>query len=90
MSAILNSRKYYINSANRISGTNQNFQIGIDIPPNSDFDSIAVVDASIPLTFYVVDFPYNKFTLQEGASSVSLLITLLLAETTMLIAFRRY
>lgn len=74
MSMILGSRKYYINSANRISGSNQNFEIDIVIPPESQYDSIAIVDASIPLTYYNVDAPYNKFTLVEGSNSVVITI----------------
>jgi hypothetical protein len=71
---ILSSRKYYINSADRISGTNQNFTIPIEIPTDSGFDSIAVIDCSIPLSYYVIDAPYNQFTLTEGASSVDVTI----------------
>lgn len=74
MSSILQSRKYYINSANRVSGSNQIFQYTLDIPPSSQYDSIAVCDVSIPLSFYVVDAPYNQFTLQEGTSLVSITI----------------
>lgn len=74
MSAILTSRKYYFNSADRISGSNQNYTIPIDIPTDSGFDHVAVIDASIPLSFYVIDAPYNKFTLTEGASSVTITI----------------
>jgi hypothetical protein len=75
MSSILSSRKYYINSVNRTSGSNQNFQIPIAIPPNSGYDHISVVDASIPLTYYNIDSPYNQFILKEGASQVTVTIT---------------
>jgi hypothetical protein len=74
MSSILSSQKYYINSADRIKGTNQAFEIGINIPIDSGFDSVAVIDASIPLSYYVIRQPYNVFTLNEGSSSVNITI----------------
>lgn len=74
MSMILDNRKYYINSKNRTSGTNQNFNIPFEIPSGSNYDSIAVIDASIPLSFYLIRPPYNDFVLIEDNISTSIVI----------------
>jgi hypothetical protein len=74
MSSILSSRMYYINSATRISGSNQAFTVPITIPADSEYDHIALIDCSIPLTYYNLDSPFNTFTLKEG--SLSVLITI--------------
>ena len=64
MSAI-RSQIYYINSENRVSGTSSNFSVPIDIPDMSGFDTVQVLQASIPLSFYLIRSPYNTFTLRE-------------------------
>jgi hypothetical protein len=64
MSAI-RSQIYYINSENRVSGTSSNFSVAIDIPDMSGFDTVQVLQATIPLSFYLIRSPYNTFTLRE-------------------------
>ena len=63
--SILNSRIYYINTENKASGTNSNFTYNIKMPVDSDFDSVCVLQASIPLSFYLVQDGVNTFTLRE-------------------------
>ena len=60
-----NSRIYYVNSESRLSGTNSRFAFPIQIPPNSGFDRVVVLQASIPLSYYLVQDGYNKFILIE-------------------------
>lgn len=59
-----------INSRSRISGTDSNFVYRLR-PRNPDFDRIVVLEAHIPKTYYLVQEPYNKFTLTEGVSAAT-------------------
>lgn len=61
-----NSRIYYINSARRESGTNSRFNYKIQIPENSGFDRVCVLQASIPISFYLVQDGFNTFSLTEN------------------------
>jgi len=66
------------NSKDRISGRNSNFQsIPVDLGNNS-FDSVALVQASIPKSFYNMPSGYNQFILTEydgvTTSSVTVII----------------
>ena len=63
--SVQSSRRYYVNSENRISGTSSNFTYTFDIPDGSNFDSCLVVDMSIPFTYYIVRTGNNFFTLRE-------------------------
>lgn len=63
------------NSKDRVSGTNSNFQsIPIDLGNNA-FDTICLIQASIPKSFYNIPSGYNKFTLQENATTATITIT---------------
>ena len=64
--SVQSSKRYYINSENRLSGTSSNFTYNIDIPDNSNFDSCLVVDISIPYSYYVIRAGHNFFTLREN------------------------
>jgi len=64
----------FINSNNRVSGTDANFQSApIDLGVNN-FDSVCVSQASIPRSFYNVPTLYNSFTLKEGLLTASVVI----------------
>lgn len=59
----------FISSNNRISGTNSDFQsMPIDLGLNK-YDSVCLVQASIPRSFYNIPLNFNQFTLKEGLSS---------------------
>jgi hypothetical protein len=63
------------NSKDRISGTNSNFNsVPIDLGQNQ-FDTVCLIQASIPKSFYNVPSGYNTFTLRENATSVTVTIT---------------
>jgi len=66
------------NSKDRISGRNSNFQsIPVDLG-NQSYDSVALVQASIPKSFYNMPSGYNTFTLREfdGVTTTSVTITI--------------
>jgi hypothetical protein len=61
----------YINSNQRSSGTDSNFQFSIpNFPVSKNFDSCCLLTAIIPKSFYTLPNGFNTFTLFEGASSV--------------------
>ncbi len=63
------------NSKDRIQGTNSSFlSAPVDLGNNA-FDSVCLVQASIPKSFYNVPSGYNTFTLQENAASVTITVT---------------
>jgi hypothetical protein len=73
--ALLHKSILYINSANRISGTDGQFSISL--PVNNylhEFDRVAVLAANIPKTFYQVQAGFNTFTLIEGASNITVTV----------------
>ena len=65
---------YYINSADRLAGTTENFTYELNIPSGSSYDSVSVIQANIPVSYYLVQSGFNTFTLQEGVTSVTVTI----------------
>ncbi len=62
------------NSKDRVSGTNSNFNsLPADLGTNA-FDTVCLVQASLPKSFYNVPSGYNTFTLQEGLLSATVTI----------------
>lgn len=62
------------NSKDRVSGTNSNFNSApIDLGNNA-FDTVCLIQASIPKSFYNVPSGYNTFTLQENAATATVTI----------------
>lgn len=74
MSDIGHCRTYYINSAQRDTGTSSNFTYNIDILPNDHFTHACVLQAKIPLSFYLIRPGINFFYLIEDG--VSTMITI--------------
>jgi hypothetical protein len=68
---------YHLNSGDRIEGTNGNFQTRIDFPNNkiTDFDTIALLDASIPKSYYSIQTGQNTFTLEENGTDITITIS---------------
>ena len=59
---------YHLNSANRLSGTDGDFRIKIDITNGldiKDFDSVCLLNASIPKSYYAIQEGSNQITLRE-------------------------
>ena len=68
----------YINSSNRISGTDGQFTIKLPSNFLHDFDKVAVLAANIPKTYYQVQDGFNTFTLVEGLSNITITVPLVL------------
>jgi hypothetical protein len=68
------SQIFYINSEDRVSGTSSNFTMELQVNDSSQFDRVAVLQLSIPLSYYIVRNPFDTFTLTEGATTVSITI----------------
>jgi len=62
----------YVDSDYRVSGTSSNFIYKIDLPRN--FNRCAVVSASIPKTWYLVQAGYNTFTVTEASGTRTITI----------------
>lgn len=66
MTSIIAGRTYYIDSHNKLTGTDSNFSIGIDLPQNEKYDHVCVLSAVIPKSYYLIQAGYNTFTLTES------------------------
>lgn len=67
------------NSKDRIGGTNSSFiskPVGLGI---NKYDSVCLVQASIPRSFYNVPSLYNTFTLFEPVGSITITVTMSIA-----------
>jgi hypothetical protein len=64
------ARIMYADSRNRISGTSSNFTIGLSLPTN-EWDSVALMQASIPKSWYLISATLgnNTFQYKEGAGA---------------------
>ena len=65
----------YVNSKKRFSGgSSSDFIYEIRLDSTSAYDSVAVLQASIPVSFYLIQSGYNTFQIQEGASIATVTI----------------
>ena len=76
MSQIKIKRFYYINSANLLTSSNNTFSVQLQIPDHINFNRVAVLQASIPISYYLVQYGLNTFTLMEGGNSAKISIPL--------------
>lgn len=67
-------RFYYINSANRLYGTTSRFTTNILYYERDNFDRVAVVQAVIPKSYYLIRAGLNSFTLTENLNTVIITI----------------
>ena len=74
MSSISSQQIFYINSSQRTAGTNGNFSFQMQLPPNSNFDRVCVLQANIPISFYIVPAGYNTMTLVENGTNVTITV----------------
>lgn len=69
---------YHLNSANRITGSNGDFKIKVDLTGTgfsiTDFDSVCLLSASIPKSYYSIQDGQNTFIVKEGASEYTVTI----------------
>ena len=69
MSLIKSQQTIHVNSAFRISGNDADFVINLPLKKNNKYTHVAVIDISIPKSYYLVSEGDNKFTIQEDAST---------------------
>lgn len=74
MSQITEKRIFYISSGEYLTSTNNTFKTSLQIPEYEDYDHITLLQASIPVSYYIVTAGYNTFHLIENG--VSTLITI--------------
>ena len=68
---MIQRKLFYINSRNRLSGTDSNFSYALDLT-DFDPDSCVVLQANIPKSFYVVQDGFNTFRLnEEGVDTIT-------------------
>jgi hypothetical protein len=72
MSIPNNKHFVYVNSRNRIAGTDANFTYNIDFPPDRKFDHVVLLEALIPKSYWLVQTGYNLFALQENNQTVQI------------------
>lgn len=66
-------RVFYIDSYNRISGTDSNFEIKVNLPTNN-YNKVALLQLSCPKSFYNFSSGSNTFTLKELGVPITITI----------------
>ena len=63
---MLQKQFFYINSRNRLTGTDSSFSYKLDIDRYIDYKHVSLISISIPKTFYAIQAGYNTFTVRHG------------------------
>lgn len=71
---LLRKKIFYIDSENRLSGSNTSFQYKIDLD-NETYKRVSLLQCSIPKSWYLVPADGNSFTLDEGGTQVAVSLT---------------
>ncbi len=76
MSFVTNPYFVYINSRDRIAGTDENFTYNIQFPEGFDFTHVVVLNVLIPKSYYLIqDGPNeNVFQLDENGTTVTVTV----------------
>jgi hypothetical protein len=75
MSTPVNSQIIYVNSRNKTGGTHSDFTIQIPtLQTHTDFDSVTVLQADIPKSYYLVQASNQTFTLTENGASTPVVL----------------
>lgn len=64
----------YMSSVNRKSGTSSNFLYSFNIENDKNYDHIAVLQASIPKSYYLINTNNDQWVLTENLNSVNISI----------------
>lgn len=75
MSKIDDKQIVYINSKDRNSGTDDNFEFNIKLKPNNTFDRVTLLQVGIPKSYYSLQNGFNYFTLVELGVSTTITLT---------------
>ena len=65
---------FHINTFTRDSGTTEYFKHTVPIPSNSGADSVVVLQASIPSSFYLIQDGLNTFGLVEDGVTTTITV----------------
>lgn len=65
---------FYVDSRNRISGTDSDFEITLDLPTDIAHNAINVLECSIPKSYFLIDEPNNTFELVELGTPTTITI----------------
>ncbi len=75
MSVYTNKYFAYVNSYERLSGSNENFTFNVAVPQDRKFNRVVVLDAIIPKSYYLVTTEHRTFVLREpGKADVQVVI----------------
>lgn len=71
---MISSRLFYINSISRLSGTPSHFSYLVNIPKESGFDRAVVLQANIPVSYYIIQQGYNEFIMigEDGPTPITI------------------
>lgn len=69
---------FYVDSHNKIDGTDDSFSYQFDIDNDIDYDAVVMLDCSIPKSNYVVQSSNNTFTcvLNTGSGDVNFIVNM--------------
>jgi hypothetical protein len=71
---MLRKKIVYLDSGNQLTSSINTWSNQLDINFQEDYDRVTVLQAQIPVSYYVIGQTANKFTLTEGLQSVSITI----------------
>ena len=71
---LLQKRIFYVNSRNRLTGTDSDFSYKLDMIDLKS-DRVVLLACNIPKSYYLIQDGENTFTLQEGVSTATITIT---------------
>lgn len=74
MGYIKSKQIIYVNSRNRKTGTDNDFEITVNLPSFQKFDRICILSAIIPKSYFNVQNGYNTFILKEDVQQVVITI----------------
>lgn len=74
MSKYFNKMIFDIHSEERESGTNSDFMMTLNIPPDKDVNRAVILDAVIKRSWYLIEDGNNTFTLSENGTDVIITI----------------
>lgn len=58
---VTNPHYVYVNSRDRIAGTDENFTYNVNFPPNVEFTHVVCLNALIPKSYYLIqDGPFEN------------------------------
>lgn len=68
----LDKQIFYVSSKDRVSGTSSSFLYNFNLANDSEYDNVAILQASIPKSYYLITSQNDQFTLIENNVSVDI------------------